>query len=59
MTEHFTSEEAVAWARPNAVDASQDFRFIKIYDFTVPLFTHPLPAQPAEKFTASPKIGGV
>ena len=56
MTEHFTSEEAVAWARPNA---GQDFRFIKIDDFTVPLFTHPLPAQPAEKFTASPKIGGV
>lgn len=28
-----------AWARPDAVDASQDFRFVKIDDFTVPLFT--------------------
>jgi len=35
--------EPVAWARPDAVDASQDFRFIKIDDFTQALFTHPAP----------------
>ena len=35
--------EPAAWARHDAVDASQDFRFIKIDDFTQALYTHPSP----------------
>jgi len=39
------AQEPFAWARPDAVDTSQDFRFIKIDDFTVPLYaTPPRPA---------------
>ena len=40
------AQEPFAWARPDAVDASQDFRFIKIDDFTVPLYTTPPSAVP-------------
>lgn len=38
--------EPFAWARPDAVDVSQDFRFIKIDDFTVPLYATPPSAVP-------------
>ena len=41
------AQEPFAWARPDAVDASQDFRFIKIEDFTVPLYATPTSAVPA------------
>ena len=40
------AQEPFAWARPDAVDASQDFRFIKIEDFTVPLYATPTSAVP-------------
>lgn len=40
------AQEPFAWARPDAVDASQDFRFIKIDDFTVPLYATPPSAVP-------------
>ena len=40
------AQEPFAWARPDAVDTSQDFRFIKIDDFTVPLYTTPPSAVP-------------
>jgi len=40
------AQEPFAWARPDAVDVSQDFRFIKIDDFTVPLYTTPPSAVP-------------
>ena len=40
------AQEPFAWARPDAVDASQDFRFIKTEDFTVPLYATPTSAVP-------------
>lgn len=41
-------QEPAAWMRHDALDASQDFRFVEIEDFTKPLYAaHVAPAQPA------------
>jgi hypothetical protein len=41
------TEHPFAWARADALDASQDFRFIKIDDFVVPLYRGTQPTEPA------------
>jgi hypothetical protein len=38
---HEIEEKPFAWARPDAVDVRQDFRFIKVEDFTLPLYARP------------------